>query len=205
LASFVSSIDPSGPRGKLAARRTALLRRDSLPPAARDSASLAIAERASSLILAEVGTSARPSTVALYAAKGSEVAVQQLAELLVAGGWRVAYPRVVDDHRVLAFHVAREADLVPGHFGIREPSAMTEDVALDAIDVFVVPGIVFDRSGGRIGWGRGHYDATLAAAGHALRLGVAYECQIVDHVPVDVHDVRLHGVITEQTIYRMTS
>ena len=201
----MSSIDPSGPPGKPAARRTALLRRDAIPHATRQAASHAIAQRASSLILERAAHGAPPRTVGVYAAKGSEVDVAELAELLVHGGCRIAYPRVVDDLRILAFHEAREAELMPGRFALREPSRTAPVVALDTVDAFVVPGIAFDRTGGRIGWGRGHYDATLSACPHALRVGLAFECQVVDHVPAEAHDVRLHAVISEQATYRMTS
>ena len=67
---------------------------------------------------------------------------------------------------------------------------------------FVVPGLAFDRAGGRIGWGRGHYDATLAAAPNARRIGLAFECQLVAEVPHAPHDVRLHFVVTELDTYR---
>src|SRR5437867_2990352 len=76
---------------------------------------------------------------------------------------------------------------------------------LPAIDAFVVPGLAFDRAGGRVGWGRGHYDATLAAARpDALRIGIAFECQVIDHVPHDPHDALLHYVVTERDVYEMS-
>ena len=66
------------------------------------------------------------------------------------------------------------------------------------IAAFVVPGLAFDRAGGRLGWGRGHYDATLAAASPAaLRIGLAYERQLVPQVTREAHDMALHIIITE--------
>ena len=75
-------------------------------------------------------------------------------------------------------------------------------IALSDIAAFAIPGLAFDRAGGRVGWGRGYYDATLAAAPQALRIGLAFECQIVESVPHDPHDVRLHYVVTEAAVYR---
>jgi 5-formyltetrahydrofolate cyclo-ligase len=172
-----------------------------MPETARRAASAAIAQRAFEQI-AERGAAL---TVALYAAKGSELDTSALAGVLASAGHRLVYPRVDGSSRVLAFHTATESELVPGRFGLREPTAAHPLVALETIDAFVVPGLAFDRSGGRIGWGRGHYDATLAAAPHALRVGVAFECQLVEQVPHDVHDIPLHAVVTELATYRMTS
>jgi 5-formyltetrahydrofolate cyclo-ligase len=63
--------------------------------------------------------------------------------------------------------------------------------------------VAFDRGGGRVGWGRGHYDATLAAAAPgALRIGLGFECQLVERVPHDPHDALLHYVVTEAAVYR---
>ena len=56
--------------------------------------------------------------------------------------------------------------------------------------------------GGRIGWGRGHYDATFAVASPgALRIGLAFECQLIDQVAREPHDIALHILITEVATY----
>jgi 5-formyltetrahydrofolate cyclo-ligase len=71
---------------------------------------------------------------------------------------------------------------------------------LGQIAAFVVPGLAFDRDGGRIGWGRGHYDATFAAASpDAPRIGLGFECQLVEAVAHEPHDVALNIIITEVT------
>jgi 5-formyltetrahydrofolate cyclo-ligase len=92
---------------------------------------------------------------------------------------------------------------VTGHFGLREPRETAPLVELAAVSAFIVPGLAFDRAGGRIGWGRGYYDVTLAAANpQALRIGIAFECQLVEQVPRDPHDIHLHYVVTEAAVYR---
>jgi len=61
-----------------------------------------------------------------------------------------------------------------------------------------VPGLVFDRRGNRIGWGRGYYDAFLAALGRrAHRVGLAYDFQVVEAIEHDGHDVPMDLVVTE--------
>ena len=170
---------PSPPRGKPVTRRTVLSRRDALSPADRELASTRIAERVNELLATTGG-----HTVALYAPKGSEVGTWLVDEHVRAAGGRVVYPRVVDDGRVLAFHEVAPEQLIASRFGLREPRLDWRNlVGLIEIDAFVVPGLAFDRAGGRVGWGHGHYDATLAAAAPtAMRIGLAFECQLVDEV-----------------------
>jgi 5-formyltetrahydrofolate cyclo-ligase len=106
--------------------------------------------------------------------------------------------------RLLAFHAVTLDALAPSRFGLREPSADATRVEVTEIAAFVVPGLAFDRSGGRIGWGRGHYDATFAAASpDALRVGLAYECQLIEQVEREPHDVALHIIITEVATHRV--
>ena len=186
-------VPPTHPPGKPVTRRTILSLRDGLAPSLRAAASAAIAERAFELIVARRPS---PAVIGLYAPKGSEVDTAALDERLRAAGYGVAYPRILDDRRELGFRTAAIDELAPARFGLREPGPGPL-VALDAIDAFVVPGIAFDRAGGRIGWGRGHYDATLAAAPRALRIGLAFACQVIEGVPRDPHDIHLHYVVTE--------
>ena len=185
---------PQGPRGKPVTRRTVLSRRDALSAEARAAASLAIAVRA-----LEVCETAR--WVALYAPKGSEVDTAALDRELRARGIKIAYPVVLVDRKQLGFRAAAPDELVPARYGLREPAADAPSVELGELDVIFVPGIAFDRLGGRVGWGRGHYDATLAAAPAARWIGLAFECQVLDRVPAEPHDALLHAVVTEVAIH----
>lgn len=180
-------------------RRTVLLRRDTMPELARIAASDLIADSMMQL----VARLPAGSPIALYAPKGTEVDTARIDAFARARRLRVAYPRIVDGERRLAFHESTIEALVPGPFSLREPEATTPNIPLADIAAFAIPGLAFDRTGGRIGWGRGYYDVTLAAAApQALRIGLAFECQIVDSVPSDPHDVRLHYVVTEAAVYR---
>lgn len=137
-------------------------------------------------------------TLALYAPKGSEVETSTLDAMARGAGWHVAYPRVVDGERMLAFHSAAIGELAVGRFGLREPVIGAPRVDLATIDAFIVPGLAFDLHGGRIGWGHGYYDATLAAAPQALRVAIAFGCQLVEEVPGEPHDARMHVIVTER-------
>jgi 5-formyltetrahydrofolate cyclo-ligase len=86
-------------------------------------------------------------------------------------------------------------DLVEGHFGIREPNERCSPMAMDMLDLVLVPGIAFDLEGHRLGRGMGFYDRLLAEVG-GRRCGVAFEQQIVDRVPVEAHDLRVQSILT---------
>lgn len=196
-------VPPSTRSRKPATRRALLARRDALTTDERAARSAKIAEATIALLDARLATSApAPLVVALYAPKGSEVDTAGVDAVLRARAATVAYPRVIGDALPLAFHAARAAELVPARFGLREPDPATAPaVELAAIAAFILPGLAFDRAGGRIGWGRGHYDATLAAAPAALRIGLAFEAQLVESVPREPHDVPLHAIVTEVATY----
>lgn len=162
--------------------------------AERAAASAVICDAANAMLAARLSPG---QVVALYAAKGSEVGTERIDAFARERGLVVAYPRVNGRARQLAFHAVPIEALAPSRFELREPSADAPAVAVEDIAAFVVPGLAFDRAGGRLGWGRGHYDATLAAAPRALRIGLAYERQLMDQVTREAHDVTLHIIITE--------
>ena len=186
---------PSAPRGKRTTRELRLALRDAMTAEARAEASARIAAAVEALLAARCAPGA---TIGLYAGKGTEVDTAPLAAAAARLGFAVAYPRVQAGRRTLAFHaVAEDALEVVPPFRLREPRPDAPPVALEAIAAFVVPGLAFDRAGGRLGWGRGYYDATLAQVPAALRIGVAFECQLVERVPAEAHDISLHYIITE--------
>lgn len=114
---------------------------------------------------------------------------------------------VVKEHRLHAFLINDpDRDLRPGYCRIPEPDpGRAAPVDPAAIDVVLVPGSVFDIHGGRLGYGGGYYDRFLAHdAPQALRVGLAFAMQVVDRVPVLDHDIRLHYLVTEKEIRKIT-
>ncbi|MBP5509607.1 MAG: 5-formyltetrahydrofolate cyclo-ligase [Kiritimatiellae bacterium] len=91
--------------------------------------------------------------------------------------------------------------LVPGRFGIREPVPQVPVSPWD-VNAFVIPGLAFDKVGGRLGYGAGYYDQILKDASRAaLRIGVCYDWQIVDTpLPQESTDVRLDWVVSERRL-----
>jgi len=85
--------------------------------------------------------------------------------------------------------------LSPGKFGILEPPDTSTAMALNRLDLVLVPGVAFDPRGGRLGRGKGFYDRLLSAV-NGTKCGVAFDEQIVDAVPVGPMDVRLNCILT---------
>lgn len=88
-------------------------------------------------------------------------------------------------------------------FGIEEPM-VGDHCTVNALDIMFIPLVAWDESGGRLGMGAGYYDRALeavSAARNPLRIGIAYELQRADSVPVTERDVRLHGVLTESGLF----
>ena len=105
-------------------------------------------------------------------------------------------PCVDGDDLVLRQYTGPECLVAGEQFGIGEPTgAVWSD--LDAIQLIIVPGVAFDRNGNRMGRGRGFYDRMLKSTMGALKIGIAYDFQMLDAIPVEPHDVKMDRIITE--------
>ena len=89
-------------------------------------------------------------------------------------------------------------DMKKGAYGILEPKTVrTADE--NNIDIILVPGLAFDRNGGRMGFGKGYYDRLLESS-KAVKIGLCYDFQILEKIPTESHDVPMNFVITEKEI-----
>jgi 5-formyltetrahydrofolate cyclo-ligase len=184
---------------KATLRGDARARRDAIPAAERAAAAAAIADRVDAELLAPLPAGA---LVCLYDAIGSEVPTRPIAERALARGLALAYPRIQRGALALALHRATPAELAPGALRIPEPPASAPPVHAADAALILLPGLLFDRRGARLGWGRGHYDATLAGAPDRPRAGLAFESQLVDRLPTDAHDLFVHRIVTEAAVHR---
>lgn len=89
-------------------------------------------------------------------------------------------------------------DLKKGAYGILEPSVVKTADEKD-IDVILVPGLAFDRHGGRMGFGKGYYDRLLETSS-TVKIGLCYDFQLFDTIPTESHDVPMDFIITEKEI-----
>lgn len=141
--------------------------------------------------------------VMLYCAFGDELDTDPLFRAARAAGKSVLYPRCLpgDDNRMEVCLVEEPGRLCPGRFGVNEPDASHTGLVDPSPDLVLVPGLAFDRRGGRLGFGGGFYDRFLARLAHPhKRLGLCYSIQLVPNVPVDPWDVQLDGVVSEKEV-----
>jgi len=121
-------------------------------------------------------------------------------------GKRVVVPYCVGEELGL-FHLLDDDELAQGTMKIPEPRQELRGLPerrIDprALDLIVVPGLAFDRHGGRVGYGGGFYDRLLrSTSGATSVVALAFECQIFDTVPMQPHDVYVPKIITESSIY----
>lgn len=136
-------------------------------------------------------------TVAAYAALPGEVDLRELlsdADFGHAVRW--VFPKI-EGERLRFFHVRdMDSEMAGGSFGIMEPRPGLEELEPEEVDLFLCPGLGFDRKGGRVGRGRGFYDRMLALARpDALKFGVCFPFQLLDEVATEAHDIGMSRVM----------
>jgi 5-formyltetrahydrofolate cyclo-ligase len=129
---------------------------------------------------------------------GDEIDIRPLLLALHSRGNKVALPVTPRRGEPLTFRGWQPGDaMVPERFGTMRPIG---DILEP--DMLLIPLLAFDVAGGRLGYGGGFYDRTLAGLANRFRLGCAFAAQQVDAVPVGPYDVRLDAVATENGIIR---
>ncbi len=142
-------------------------------------------------------------SVMLYASFGSEVDTNWLMQATLEADKRLILPRVnIATHSLDLYYITDPSQqLAPGIWDIREPIvAQCEPTSLAEVDCVIAPGIAFDKWGGRLGYGGGYYDRllnSLTAAQAHVSLGLGYELQIVQEIPVGFFDARVAVIATE--------
>ena len=182
-------------------RDAVLARRDAMLPSARAVASHAIIEN-----LCALPTYQHAKVVLTYMGFGSEIETQAFVERIHADGKIVVLPRVDRASRSLILHSVHSlSELEASKWGIREPRADAPLVSINVMEFMLIPGVAFDRSGNRLGYGRGYYDKLLSTADPALeRVAAGFSCQIVDAVPVGPLDQKIDILITENEIINIS-
>lgn len=143
---------------------------------------------------------AAASTLLLYHGMGTEPDTVRLLEPLWALGKRVCLPRCLPGNQMEARLVQRESILIPHPWGMLEPGTDCALVTPEEIDLVLVPGLAFDRSGGRLGQGGGFYDRWLAGFS-GVTAGLCRDLVLLDRVPREAHDRSVDLVVTETGLY----
>lgn len=145
-------------------------------------------------------------TVLFYASFRSEVETLSMIKESLEMGKRVVVPKVdKKGHRLRLYEIKNMNELSPGYMGIPEPSLPDERlVNINDIDLVVVPGVGFDYSGSRLGYGAGYYDILLSKTERKIPfIGLAYEEQLVDSISSELHDVKVDLIVTDERVIRI--
>ena len=136
-------------------------------------------------------------TVALYKALPGEVDLEPLFSRCWKAGRRTCIPVFNPASKLYEMaEVSAETRYRIGRYGIREPESFAP-ASLDGVGLMVVPGVAFDRRGGRLGRGGGYYDRLLDGFS-GFPVGVAFHFQILSQVPREPHDWPVAALVTER-------
>lgn len=142
------------------------------------------------------------TTIAVFHEMAGEVPASNYARWFFEAGHRVALPWFAARGEPMAFREWTnpfvEDLLEPDPYKALQPAA---DAPLLVPDVVFCPLLGFTANGARIGYGAGHYDRWLAAHPPRLAIGLAWDCQLVDDLPTEPHDVPLSAVVTPTRLY----
>jgi 5-formyltetrahydrofolate cyclo-ligase len=148
----------------------------------------------------------RAQIVLFYIDVRSEVRTRGSIPKAIGSGKQVIVPYCIKDELSL-FPLASMDELEIGAFKILEPKKELREKPekhydVKNVDLIVVPGVAFDKKGGRMGHGWGYYDKLLRKAKPETPLiALAFECQLLEEIPMDVHDIFMNKVVTEKAVY----
>jgi 5-formyltetrahydrofolate cyclo-ligase len=148
------------------------------------------------------------STVMFYIDVRSEVRTRHDLQLALESGKTIVVPWCNASGELELFRLSSMEELELGMYRILEPrqelrGLPEKQVSVSELDLIMVPGVAFDRRGGRMGHGKGYYDKLLQHARPDTPLiALAFECQLFDEIPVAAHDIFMDRVITELQVYQ---
>ncbi|MCK4589147.1 MAG: 5-formyltetrahydrofolate cyclo-ligase [Nanoarchaeota archaeon] len=139
----------------------------------------------------------RTQNVCVYVSKDSEVETHDLITYLLKK--KNVFVPFIEKEELRVSEIKNFSDLEKGQFNILEPKNKIN--YNQNIDLIIIPGVAFDKRGNRLGRGNGYYDKFLKNI-QSLKIGLAFEEQIIGQVPVEKHDVPLNLIITDKQIIK---
>ena len=164
-----------------------------------------VSSHAAQLNLLSLDEYVRAECVALYAPAHNETDTGMILAAAFQAGKRVLYPAVCG-HQMVFRQVEAVEELQQGAFGILEPCSTGVDHQADEADLIVVPGVGFDLTGHRIGYGKGFYDRFLRHPGCTAHLaGLCHDFQLTDvAISADPHDIPMELIVSDKRIIRIS-
>lgn len=143
----------------------------------------------------------RADKIYTYVSMDNEIDTIMLIDYSLSLEKRVFVPRV--SGRDMEFYeISDISELSPGYMGIYEPDINGKEPDYSKSGFMCMPGLAFDRSYNRIGYGGGFYDRYLSVENKLYKAALAYEAQLLENIPAQDSDVRPDMIVTEENIYR---
>lgn len=139
----------------------------------------------------------RAKKILLYSPIRREADTVKIFRTALCSGKKVYFPRVDEKGGMDFFRVSSQSSLLPGKFGIREPSPESERLCDFSDALVITPLVAAARDKSRIGYGGGYYDRFFAAHGEVKRMGICFEMQVSDSLPAEATDIKLDYIVTE--------
>lgn len=143
----------------------------------------------------------RSDKIYTYVSMNNEVDTIMLIDYSLSIDKRVFVPKVIGNHMEF-YEISDISELSSGYFGIYEPDINGKEPDYSRTGFMCMPGLAFDLSFNRLGYGRGFYDRYLAQENRLYKAALAYSCQLVPAVFAEPTDVKTDMIITESNIYR---
>ena len=180
---------------KTALRVALLSQRNSLSIEKAESWSRSIQAR-----LIETSLFQSADSIALYSCVQNEAGTERIRDHALHSGKRVFYPRLVPNRSLEFVEIGSATELVRGKSGIAEPIGDKVLSRCSGLDLLLItPGVAFDPKGNRLGRGQAWYDRVIRQWGsRAIPVGLAYEFQVIDRIPVDPWDQKVLFISTQE-------
>lgn len=167
-------------------------RRQLLSEAQRDEAAAALTQRLDALV-----ETLGARSISCFLSTTTEPGTRAFVAGAVRRGIRVLLP-VTRADGLLDWAVADDGEIGEGLFGLPEPTGeVLGPIAVNDVDLMIVPAAAVDGTGMRMGWGRGYFDKTLGSMERRPPVyAVVYDSEVLDALPREVHDQPVTGVVT---------
>ena len=147
------------------------------------------------------------SSIAFYDSTMKEVDTNTMIDISLGMGKMISLPNVsLRDKSMSFYRIKDRSDMKRGAFGILEPKEDEEFITTpDRINMIIVPGLAFDKSCNRLGYGKGYYDDFLRGRSWLKKIGIAFNFQIVPQITPSKNDVQMDIIITDSNTIRNVS
>ncbi|GAA3658151.1 5-formyltetrahydrofolate cyclo-ligase [Microbacterium marinilacus] len=177
-------------------------RRQQLSDAQREAAAAGIRDR-----LDELVDSLGATSVSCFLSSPTEPGTRPFINAAIARGIRVLLPITREDGLLDWTVATAEGQEIESVYGVPEPvGEVLSPIAVNDVDLMIIPAAAVDRSGMRLGWGRGFFDKTLGSMDRRPPVyAVIYDSELIDSVPQDVHDQPVSGVVTPTRVQDLST